>query len=158
MHALYSRNTNKQIVLFVTKMSLCSLVSLLSGHLDHGLRWAIQENELLKKCFLQLHLTSLSHNKDVRAELQHPIHTRQLLKHDGAGYPVEEFPDKLPDDQHHRHVQAHNSAVARWNQVEGRGQTSNISIWHSMEKGRKRLYLAVRTNQQVKGIVLSKCK
>lgn len=60
---------------------------------------------------LQLHLSCLTHHENVRAEFQDSVHTRQLLEHDGPGYPVEELPDELSDDQHHRHIQAYDAVV-----------------------------------------------
>ena len=87
------------------------VVFLLSGHLDHGLRRSVEEDEFLKQCLLQLHLSRLPDHENVCAELQGPVHARQLLKHYGPGDPVEELPDELSDDQHHGHVQAHDAVV-----------------------------------------------
>lgn len=84
-------------------------VFLLPGHLDHGLWRSVEEDEFLKQSLLQLHLSRLPDHENVRAELQDPVHTRQLLKHDGPGDPVKELPDKLSDDQHHGHVQAYDA-------------------------------------------------
>lgn len=88
-------------------------VFLFPGHLDHCLWRSVQEDEFLKERLLQLHLSRLADHKDVRAELQDPVHTRQVLKHDGPGDPVEELPDELSNDQHHRHVQAHDAVRSR---------------------------------------------
>lgn len=75
-------------------------VFLLSGHLDHGFWRSVEEDQFLEQSLLQLHLSRLPDHENVCAELQDPVHTWQLLKHDGPGDPVEELPDKLPDDQH----------------------------------------------------------
>lgn len=59
----------------------------------------------------QLHLSGLPDHKNICAELQDTVHARQLLKHYGPGDPIEELSDKLPNDQHHGHVQAYNALV-----------------------------------------------
>lgn len=84
-------------------------VFLLSGHLDHSLWGSVKEYQFLKQSLLQLHLSCLSHHENVCAELQDPVYTRQLLKHDRPGDPIEEFPDEFSNDQHHWHVQAYNA-------------------------------------------------
>lgn len=86
-----------------------TLVVPVSGHLDHGLRGSVQENKLLKESLFQLHLSGLAHHKDVRAQLEDPIHAWQLLEHDGARDAVEEFPHELANHQHHWHVEAHDA-------------------------------------------------
>lgn len=86
-------------------------VFLLSGHLDHGLWRSVEEDEFLKERLFQLHLSRLPDHKNVCAELEDPVHTRQLLEHDGPGDPIEELSDELSNDQHHWHVQAHNALV-----------------------------------------------
>lgn len=87
------------------------IVFLFSGHLDHGLWGSVKEDEFLKQCLLKLHFSSFSHNENVSAELQDPVNTWKFLKHDGPGDPVEELSDKLSNDQHYGHVQAHNAAT-----------------------------------------------
>lgn len=56
--------------------------SLLPGPLDHGLRGAVEEDELGVQIFLQLQFSSLSHQEDVSAQFEDAIHTGQLLEHD----------------------------------------------------------------------------
>lgn len=101
------------MLLFGNRRCSVLAVFLLSGHLDHGLWRSVEEDELLKQRLLQLHLSRLADHKNVRAELQDPVHARQLLKHDGPGNPVEEFPDKLSDDQNHRHVETYDAEGKR---------------------------------------------
>lgn len=50
------------------------------------------------------------YQEDVGAEFEDSVHTGQLLEHDGVTDATEELPDKLPDHQHHRCVQPHDSA------------------------------------------------
>lgn len=102
-----TKSTNEE------SLSCLALTVLLSGHLYHGLRRSVQEDEFLEQRLFQLHLAGLAHHKDIRAEFQDSVHTWQLLKHDGPRYPVEELSDKLPDDQHHRHVETHNAVGER---------------------------------------------
>lgn len=89
------------------------VILLFSGHFDHGLRRTVEEDEFLKQRLLKLHLSCLSDHENVRAKLQHPVDARQLLEHDGPGDPVEEFSDEFPNNQHHRHVQAHDTEEER---------------------------------------------
>lgn len=118
-----------QRLIFMTEIS-CShewkLLILFVGHFDHGLRWAVQEDELVKQLLFHLHLSSLSHNKDVIAQFEHAIHTRQLLIHDGSRYAREELPHKLTNDQHHGHVQTHNAAAPEKRKQEDRFDISSV--------------------------------
>ncbi len=116
-----------QFVLYEQRVFQQTLaVFLLSGHLDHGLRWSVEEDEFLKQRLLELHLSCLSNHKNVRAQLQDPVHTRQLLKHDGPGDPVKELPDKLSDDQHHWHVQAYDAVVKKRGAMEKKRKTVSL--------------------------------
>lgn len=55
----------------------------------------------------------LVYQEDVGAEFEDSVNTGQLLEHDGVTDPTEELSDKLPDHQHHRRVQPHDSAGER---------------------------------------------
>lgn len=85
------------------------LFLLLPCHFDHGLWWAVQEYEFVKHLLLHLHFSRLSHDKNIVTQLQHAVHTRQLLVHDGSRYSREELAHKLTNDQNYRHVQTHDS-------------------------------------------------
>ena len=62
-----------------------------------------------------------TNQEDVCAELEDAVHTGQLLKHDGVGDLAEEATHKLPNDQHHRHIQTHDPGR--------RHETSAVNIW-----------------------------
>lgn len=100
------------------------LAVFLSCHLNHGLRRSVEEDELFKQSLLQLHLSCLPHHKNISAKLQDPVHTRQLLKHNGPGDPVEELSDKFSNHQHHRHVQTYDALMHKRGKKDMRRQTS----------------------------------
>lgn len=103
---------------------------------DQSLGGSIQEDQLGVKLFFQFQLACLPHLKeqdgqnqpgggaeeggacllllhqeDVRAQFEDPVDAGELLKHDGVADPAEELPHELPDHQHHRGVQSHNTAA-----------------------------------------------
>lgn len=82
---------------------------LLSGPFDHGLRRAVEEDELGVEVFLKVQLSCFSDEEDVSAEFEDAVHIGQLLEHDGMRDSAEELAHKLPDHQHHGHVQAHDA-------------------------------------------------
>lgn len=51
------------------------------------------------------------YQEDVRAQFEDPVDAGKLLKHDGVADPAEELSHELPDHQHHRGVQSHNTAA-----------------------------------------------
>lgn len=89
------------------KADFGSVLSLVGGPFDHGLRRAIQEDEFGVQLLLQLQFSGFPHQENVHAEFEDPVDARQLLEHDGVRDLAEKASDELADDQHHRHVQAH---------------------------------------------------
>lgn len=86
-----------------------SSLVLLPGPFDHGLRRAVEEDELGVEVFLQVQLSCFSDQEDVGAEFKDAVHVGQLLEHDGVWDSTEELTHKLANHQHHWHVQTHDA-------------------------------------------------
>ena len=78
--------------------------------LDHGLWWAVEEDEFGVEVLLQVELLHLPHQVDVQTQLQHVVHHWQLTEYDGQVLTSGGHAQEASDQQDEGHVQPDDSA------------------------------------------------
>jgi len=86
-----------------------SSVDLLLCDLDECFRGPVEEQQLAEEILLDHQLSTLTHQVDVKAELQQEVGIRQLDEHDAERQALQPHADEATDDKHQRDVQSNHT-------------------------------------------------